>query len=122
MTDETVQSNIDTVGLVRQVEQNSPILEPVMYTPLMHQSSDAATPIPHRNSYSSPKVGAAPETQNIEENNGEMCPILRKDLYLVRHVLVQPTDEVSLCFICCLELWYHWYAFVWPVCFVASVR
>jgi len=46
--------------------------------------------------HSSPSV---PETQVVVGNSSEFCPILQKDLNLVRHILVQQTDDDNAPFI-----------------------
>lgn len=72
VTDEIVrtQNDLDNV-------QNSHILEQILPTPLTNKSIGST--------HSSPSV---PETHVVVGNSSEFCPILQKDLNLVRHILV----------------------------------
>ena len=72
------QSDLD----VLDNDQIRPVLEQLVATPLMDKSIGST--------HSSPSIL---ETQVVVGNSIEFCPVLQKNLNLVRHILVQQTDE-----------------------------
>jgi len=76
--------------LVQQSDQMSPILEQVKTTPIMEKSNSSTN---------SHEMESVPEIQIVGVNSSEICPVLQKDLNLVRHVLVQQPDDENVPFI-----------------------